>query len=82
MSPECAQPAIPIPTTLAGWGTRFLMKATSWGRFSSAVCLAVAVIGQFKTNPIDAAHLALWLAGAGGTFGLTKWLTPTQGGPQ
>ena len=73
----CANPMTPMVMTPMSWLQRVLGKVTSWGRFSSAVCLLVAIIREFQGA--DVAHVALWLAGVGGTFGITKWLTPDGG---
>jgi len=44
----------------------------SWGRVCAAVALTVAVIGQFKAVPMDAAHLEIWLGVALGNYTASK----------
>jgi hypothetical protein len=44
----------------------------SWGRICSLVGLIVAVYGQLQKNPMDIAHLSVWLGVALGNYGASK----------
>lgn len=60
----------PTPTGLTSL-MRDFRGQMSWGRFCSAVALAVAVVGQLWGG-MDTAHLAIWLGVALGNYGASK----------
>jgi len=65
MSDPCATPT----TTQTGF-LRDFRGQLSWGRFCAAVSLAVAVVQEFRAQPI--AHVALWLGVATGSYTASK----------
>jgi len=69
--------ATPTVMTRMDFITRLLLKVTSWSRCSSAVCLVVACIQEFRDK--DLGHITLWLLAGLGVYSAGKVLTPAGG---
>jgi hypothetical protein len=66
--------AVIDPAAPVNFFTRLWLKITSWSRFSSAVCITVAVIQEFRDK--DIAHITLWLLAGLGVYSAGKALSP------